>query len=312
MTSVRGIKAELKRAARFLGWKRPIASGDPLQIANAVGASSANTSSAAKTSQISLALRYRELAERRQPLPALNDVQFRAFSQNGEDGILLYIFALVGTKNKRAVEICAGDGISCNSANLILNHGWHALLVDGDEALVNRGRAFYRRHRDTFSFPPVQVSAWIDRESVNDVIARHGFAGEVDLLSIDLDGVDYWIWDAIDVISPRVVVVETQCIWGHERSVTVPYRADFRSPLVDGFGIYSGASLPAFVKLGRLRNYRLVGTEALGFNAFFVRNDVGVGLLPEVSAEACLDRPFVHWASQRFLPLVQDKEWVEV
>lgn len=272
----------------------------------------ANSSAASKTGQLQLSLTWKAMARRGDPLPPFGDVEFRAYSQNGEDGILLYLFSLLGTTNKIAVEICAGDGIQCNATNLILNHGWTALLVDGNEELVQKGRAFFAAHPDTFSYPPTFVRAWVDRESINEVIARHGFSGEIDLLSIDLDGVDYWIWDAIDVVSPRVVVVETQCIWGADRAVTVPYARDFHSPLVEGFGIYGGASLPAFVKLGRNKGYRLVGTQALGFNAFFVREDLGAALLPEVSASACVDRPFVRWAAERFLPLVKDKPWVEV
>ena len=271
-----------------------------------------NSSAAAKTGQLQLALSWKAMARRGEPLPSFGDVEFRAYSQNGEDGILLYLFSLIGTTNKVAVEICAGDGVQCNATNLILNHGWTGLLVDGSEEQVRKGRAFFASHPDTFSFPPTFAHEWVERETINDVIAKHGIGGEIDLLSIDLDGVDYWVWDALDVIRPRVVVVETQCIWGADVAVTVPYARDFQAPLVDGFGIYGGASLPAFVKLGRRKGYRLVGAQALGFNAFFLRDDLGIDLLPEVVAASCLDRPFVRWAAARFLPLVRDKAWVEV
>jgi hypothetical protein len=270
------------------------------------------TSVASKVGQIRLAHEWKRMSQHGEMLPSLLDVEFRAFSQNGEDGILLYIFSLIGTYKRTCVEICAGDGIECNSANLILNHGWTGLLVDGDEGNVQRGKRFYATHPDTFSFPPQFARAWVDRETVNDLVERHGFKGDIDLLSLDLDGVDYWIWEAIEVIRPRVVVAETQCIWGADRSVSVPYRRDFSSPLIQGFGVYSGASLPAFVRLGKRKGYRLVGTQALGFNAFFIREDLGPEILPEVSAESCLDRPFVRWAMRELRPLVKDKEWVEV
>jgi hypothetical protein len=265
----------------------------------------ANSSAAAKASQLLLVQEWR-----RSPVPRFNDAELRAYSQNGEDGLLLYLFARLGTTNRTTVEICAGDGVQCNSANLILNHGWQGILFDGDRASIDAGCAFYAQHPDSFSFPPRFVHAWIDRETINGKLAAAGCPSDPDLLSIDLDGVDWWIWDVLE-IHPRVVCVETQCIWGADRSVTVPYARDFRSPLVQGFGIYSGASLPAFVKLGRKKGYRLVGTQALGFNAFFVRGDLDGGL-PEVTAAECLDRPFVRWASAKFLPMVQDKEWKEV
>lgn len=270
------------------------------------------TSVAAKTGQLLLAGQWRLMARNKSPLPSFDEVEFRAFSQNGEDGILLFIFSVIGAEHKTCIEICAGDGLECNSANLILNHGWRALLIDGDKRNVEMGSAYYAKHRDTFSFPPVFAHAWVDRETVNQLIEQQGFSGEVDLLSIDLDGVDYWIWEAIDVIRPRVVVVEAQCIWPADRSVTVPYRSDFQSPLIKGFGVYSGASLTAFVGLARRKGYRLVGTQTLGFNAFFVREEIAADLLPEVDAQTALDRPFVHWARRELLPLVIDKEWVEV
>lgn len=273
---------------------------------------SAPDSVGSKVGQQILVNQYRALKERGGELPSFADVEFRAYSQNGEDGILLYVFSLIGMGQRRCVEICAGDGLQCNSANLIINHGWHGLLVDGDEALIERGRAYYARHGDTFCFPPRLLHSWITRENVNSLLRTNGFEGSIDLLSLDIDGVDYWIWDALEAVRPRVVIAEIQCIWGEDRSVTVPYAPDFRARFVDGFGIYSGASLPAFVKLARRKGYRLVGVQRLGFNAVFVADGVGEDLLPEVPAASCVDLPFVRWARENLLPRVKDLGWVDV
>lgn len=264
------------------------------------------------TSQILLKQHYRMLAKNDISKINFRDIGFRAYSQNKEDGILLFLFSVIGTTNKYCVEICAGDGIQSNSANLIINHGWNGLLFDGDQAAVKRGEVFFRKHPDTFSFPPKFVHAWITRDNINTLIAEHGVKGEIDLLTLDIDGVDYWVWEAIDVISPRVVVAEIQCIWGDERSVTVPYADDFKTQYVNGFGVYSGASLPAFVSLAKRKGYRLVGVEEYGFNAFFMRNDVGADVFPEAAIETCVNLPFVTWAKKEFLHLVKDKPWVEV
>ena len=269
-------------------------------------------SSIAKENQILLMLAYQKRKADGEPLLPLHAVEFRSYSQNGEDGILCYIFSLLGTTSRRSVEICVGDGTQCNTANLILNHGWEGLLVDGNELNVLKGKAFYEGHPNTVSYPPRFVHIWVTRENVNELVQSSGFEGEIDLLSLDIDGVDYWIWDAISVIRPRVVVLEAQVIWGADRSVTVPYRSDFRAEYVNGYGVYSGASLPAFVKLARAKGYRLIGAQLYGYNAFFIRDDVGVGLFPEVSAAECLTHPFVRWAQETLLPLVKDKEWVEV
>ena len=272
----------------------------------------ARDSCASKLSQLLLVQHYQALARSGGPLPCFADVEFRAFSQNGEDGILLYIFALLGAGRRRALEICASDGIQCNAANLVVNHGWEALLFDGDPASISRGKTYYTHHPDTFSFPPRLVPAWITRENVNQLVRENGFEGKIDLLSLDIDGNDYWIWEALDVVSPRVVVAETQCIWGSDRAVTVPYDPQFRAGFIQGFGVYSGASLPAFVRLAARKGYRLVGVQRLGFNAFFVRDGLGEDLFPKVEPSDCLNLPFVHWARQNLLPLVKDKPWVEV
>ena len=271
-----------------------------------------NTSSSAKTGQLTLVNQYRTMAAAGMRLPDLSNAEFRAFSQNGEDGILLYLFAILGTTNKVVIEICAGDGIQCNSANLILNHGWHGLLVDGNPELVRKGKEFYALHPDTFTLPPQFIHAWIDKETVNDLIGNAGFSGEVDLLSIDVDGVDYWLWEAITVINPRVIVTEVQCIWGPQPSLTVAYDPAFQAPTVNGLPLHAGATLQAFVKLARRKGYRLVGVNSLGINAFFVREDISHECLPEVSAEKCLDKPFVHWAMKNLLPCVKDENWVTV
>ncbi len=234
-----------------------------------------------------LMFHYQDLRRRGLPPLGFRDVELRAFSQNGEDGILLYLFSLIGFTNRRAVEICAGDGVECNTANLIVNHGFRALLLDGDANHVAHGEAFYAQCRDTCYDPPVFLHRWVTRANVNAMVGEQGFDGPIDLLSLDLDGVDYWIWQALDCVEPRVVVLEYQPVWGPEHAVTVPYRDDFaldfsRQPF------YCGASLAAFVKLGRAKGYRLVGCNRQQFNAFFLRAGVGEDVFPEVPAARCL------------------------
>ncbi len=267
-------------------------------------------SSVDKGSQILLTLKYKQFLYDKRPLPTFGDVGFRAYSQNDEDGILLYIFALIGTTNRRAVEVCAGNGIERNTANLIVNHGWTALLFDGDKDNVSRGQSFYSRCRDTFIFPPTFVHAWIEAENINTLISDHGFHGEIDLIVIDLDGMDYWVWKAIQCVSPRVVVVEYHNIWGPDKSVTVPYQRNFNR--FDTHPDYCGASLPALVKLGRQKGYRLVACNRYGFNAFFMRNDIAEELFPEVSADSCLEHPMAIQGRETRLPQVINFKWIEV
>jgi hypothetical protein len=265
--------------------------------------------------QIGLTLSYRAVLEAQRPLPRFDEVGFRCHSQTDEDGILLFLFAVLGVTNKRCVEICAGDGVECNTANLILNHGWNGLLVDGDERNVERGLRFYGRSRRTYVYPPEFLQAWVTRDSVNDLLRSRDFAGAIDLLSLDMDGIDYWIWEALDAVTPRVVVLEYQDILGPDRCWTVPYADDFRAsdyPMTGGQPDFAGASLAAYVKLGRRKGYRLVGTNQYGYNAFFVRNGLRDELLPEIDAHACFGHPKVVRGMRERFPRVERLPWVEV
>jgi hypothetical protein len=105
-----------------------------------------NSSSLSKIAQIQIFQNWKNLKNTQDAFPKVDEIEFRAFSQNGEDGILLYIFSQIGILNKRVVEVCAGDGIQCNSANLIINHGWEGLLFDGNDDLVKNYLHYREKH----------------------------------------------------------------------------------------------------------------------------------------------------------------------
>jgi hypothetical protein len=269
-----------------------------------------------RENQILLALKYRELRASKHPLPSFAEVEFSRYSQNGEDGILLYVFSLIGTTNRRTVEACAGDGIECNSANLIINHGWEGLLFDGNEEAVRKGNKFYQQRTNAWKFrrlPPQLIHAWITRDNIDDLISSHGVAGEIDLLSLDMDGVDYWIWKSIVCIMPRVVVVEYNNRWSASQSVTIPYTDNFSGEDlgVDGAG-YFGASLGAFNKLAKEKGYRLIGANSPNTNAIFLRGDVGKEFFNEVSVESCLASSYSIHQHQTKYPLIKDKPVIYV
>jgi hypothetical protein len=269
-------------------------------------------SSTTKPIQILLSQRYQEIVRRRDPLPAFREVEFRTFSQNGEDGILLFLFSIAGMTNRKLLDLGSGNGLVANSTNLLVYHGWTGLLLDGDENNVAMAREFFARCRDTGIWPPTVAQAWLDAESINQVVREHGMEGEIDLLSIDLDGNDYWIWEALEQVQPRIVVLEYLDILGPERAWTVPYRRDFVGEHDEGGLRYGGASLPAFVKLGRRKGYRLVGCQQYGFNAFFVRNDVAPDLLPEVAIGSCFTHPKVVQGMKTRVGDLLQRPWTEV
>ncbi|MEO8679895.1 MAG: hypothetical protein ABI665_12655 [Vicinamibacterales bacterium] len=253
---------------------------------------------------------YKTLVRTGAPLPSFKEIGFRIYSQADEDGILLYLFSIIEPHNRTCVEIGAGDGFECNTSNLIINHGWWGQLFDGNPLSVGRGKEFFRQHKDTFLHPPGFTHAWITAESVNPLIRDTGAAGQIDLLSLDIDGMDYWIWKALEVVEPAVVVCEIQNFVPPDLAVTIPYRPDFALTNFDDD--FRGASLKAMVHLGREKGYRLVGTHRYGFNAFFVKNGVADDLLPEVTPESCATDPYTKLAQQARWARVKDRPWVHV
>ena len=190
--------------------------------------------------------------------------RFGLWSQFSEDGLTLAIFREAGTVNARFVEIgCGANG--GNSGFLAAELGWSGLMVDADEQLLGVARHTFTEQVDV-------VEAWVTRENVNDLLEAHGMDGEIDLLSIDIDGNDYWVWEALNVVSPRLVIMEANLLFGRDRAVVVPYDADFDRK--DIKPSYFGASLAALAKLADVKQYRLVAVEGSGPNAFFLRNDV--------------------------------------
>jgi hypothetical protein len=207
----------------------------------------------------------------------------KVFSQNGEDGLLLHIFDRIGAPHKNFIEFGIEDGTECNSANLAIHFGWHGLFLEGSPSLAERARAFYHQRHGLRPQDVQVVCAFITKENVNELFASHGFKGEIDLLSVDIDGNDYWVWQAIDVINPRVVAVEYNASFGSERAITVKYDPAFDRYQKHPSGWYHGASLGALAKLAHSKNYLLAGCDSFGANAFFVRRDVAEGKLEELS-----------------------------
>jgi hypothetical protein len=190
--------------------------------------------------------------------------RFSFSSQNDEDGLVLAIFKRIGATDRRFVELgCGMNG--GNSGFLASELGWQGLMVDARDDAIRKIVVRFTGHK------VMAKNTRLTREEVNAFITENGFAGELDLLSIDIDGVDYWIWEALTACNPRLVALEYNWLFGAEASVTVPYSAEFDVNAI-GNRSYHGASLTALVHLGRRKGYRLIATERV--NAFFLRNDV--------------------------------------
>ena len=189
------------------------------------------------------------------------------FSQNDEDGIIQEIFQRIGTVNKKFIEFGVADGLECNS-RLLLMDGWTGLWIDGSEDNV---RGMREREGDRLTARQLFITANNIDPTLGDWANGHAEnPAEIDLLSIDIDGNDYWVWQAIESINPRVVVIEYNASFPPPIRFLQPYRPD---ATWNGSSYY-GASLDVLVELGTQKGYSLVGCCLAGVNAFFVRNDL--------------------------------------
>lgn len=242
-----------------------------------------------------------------------DEASANVYSSSGEDGIVAHILSVIGTGPKRCIDLGAGSVDGSNVANLIVNRGFHGLLIDADAASLQGAASFYGD--SAADHQPTIVNSVVTAENVNDLLRKHRFSGEIDVLSIDLDGVDYWIWKAIDAVEPRVLIVEYQDILGPDRSWTVPYRPDFS---VGDYAVnrdlnnYCGASLRAFARLSEERGLRLVGCSRGGWNAFFVRRGLAEAELPAATIESCFRFAWNEYGMAQRFPLVAEMPWEEV
>lgn len=209
---------------------------------------------------------------------SMREAEFRAFSQFGEDGIIQWLIERVPIDRTVFVELGAGSYRESNTRFLLEHDNWRGLAIDSDDDHIR----YLERTGLAWRQGITGRAAFITRENVNELLT--GEAGEIGLLSIDLDGMDYWILEAIRVVTPRIVVLEYNGLWGNTRAVSVPYDAAFARATAHWTWLYYGASLPAFCHLMGGRGYRFVGSNTTGHNAFFVRGDVA-GDLPDLTAE---------------------------
>ncbi len=219
----------------------------------------------------------------------------------------MFIFSIIGMDNKTFIEIGSDDGINSNSANLYFNFGWRGLFIDGNPNSIKRGKKFFDKYPHPWFYKPKFKCAMVTRENVNKLIEDAGFKGEIGLLSIDIDGNDYWVWDAITIISPKVVIIETHNEFGL-KNIVVPYDPNYSFP--GKHPVYHGASPVAMNKLANKKGYRLVGANELGFNFIFVKKGLADEVLPEVSIESVLQHPSVKEGYKKFDP-IKDWDYIE-
>lgn len=199
----------------------------------------------------------------RRPELRLEDYESTVYSQGGEDGIIEKLLELVPPTRHYAVEFGAGDGQSLSNVRLLMTrHGWGGLLIEGDARLAEECRQSY------LGYPGVRaVRAWVYPANVELLFEENGVPPDLDLLVIDIDGNDYYVWHAIREFRPKIVVIEYNGMFAPPVRMVIGFHP---AMYWSGQGAHFGASLQSLYELGKSKGYELVGTNSLGVNAFFV------------------------------------------
>ena len=223
-----------------------------------------------------------ELRQNQGKIPAIFcENEFKVFSQWGEDGLIQFLLRYVNIDNSVFVEFGVENYLESNTRFLLINNNWSGLVIDGspDNIAHIKSDPIYWRHNLKAH------CAFVTKENINDLLKENGVVGDIGILSIDIDGNDYWIWDAIDVVSPAIVIIEYNARFGTDMSVTVPYDRDFVRSQKHHSMIYFGASIKALCGLAEEKGYAFVGCGSAGVNAFFVRQDLMVKEITALTVE---------------------------
>lgn len=211
-----------------------------------------------------------ERVKKKGPVSSLEEVEMQVFSQWGEDGIIQYIVNNIEIPNKIFVEFGVENYTESNTRYLLVKNNWSGLVIDGSKENIEfvKNDPVYAKH------DLIAVHSFITKHNINNIIKENIDVEDIGLLSIDIDGNDYWIWKEISIIKPRIIICEYNSVFGPTKSVTVPYKDNFHRMAEHYSNLYFGASLGAFCHLAEEKGYDFIGSNSTGVNAFFVRKDL--------------------------------------
>ena len=204
----------------------------------------------------------------------LTDIEFKVFSQWGEDGIIEYLVSKLPIQNKFFIEFGVENYNESNTRFLMMNRNWGGIVIDGSNDNIE-----YIKNRDYFwKYNLNPIASFITKENINELIGNKlkelKIEPDIGLLSVDIDGVDYWVLKEIDCIDPMIIVCEYNSIFGNTIPVTVPYDDSFVRSNYHYSNLYWGANLKAFENLLHTKGYVYIGSNSQNLNAFFVKKEV--------------------------------------
>ncbi len=212
------------------------------------------------------------LNSQKKEIRSIQEMEFQVFSQWGDDGIIQYLISKINIPNKVFIEFGVENYKESNTRFLLINNNWSGLVIDGSEENIK----YIKNDIITWAFDIHATNAFITKENINDLIGvflKKGYPSEIGILSVDIDGNDYWVWKQIDVVNPAIVIVEYNAVFGDKNTWTIPYKPDFYRVNEHNSYQYWGVSLNALCHLAEEKGYYFIGCNSNGNNAYFVRKD---------------------------------------
>ncbi|MEO0311638.1 MAG: hypothetical protein RIQ89_1295 [Bacteroidota bacterium] len=206
--------------------------------------------------------------------------EFSVFSQWGDDGIIQFLTYYLGLKNGTFMEFGVENYTESNTRFLLMNNNWKGLVIDGSETNIHQIKNSYY----FWKYDLTALTHFVTCENINRIITENGFANDIDLLHIDIDGNDYWIWESINTIDPTIVIVEYNSVFGIENPASIPYEPNFQRKVAHYSNLYFGCSISALIHLAATKGYIFIGTNSNGNNAYFVKESKAKNL-KQISAQ---------------------------
>jgi hypothetical protein len=203
-------------------------------------------------------------------IESLSDAGFSIYSQFDEDGIIEWLIQRLPISSNRFIEFGVENYIESNTRFLLKNRNWKGLIMDSSPSYIDyiHKDNIYWRHDLT------AICAFVTPDNINELLEGANFKGKIGILSIDAGGMDYWIWKAMNVVDPDIVICEYNAVFGDLHAIVVPYQNNFESREAHYSGLYWGASTRAFELLALEKGYVLLGSNIGGHNLFFLRKEL--------------------------------------
>jgi hypothetical protein len=209
----------------------------------------------------------------------LAEVEWGVFSQFGEDGILNWLISFFPDMPKIFVEIGVGDYTECNTRLLLDGYGWSGHIFEGDSRSIDK----IKKSKDLWKKNIDINKSFINKKNINELLKKRVKEKEIGVLSLDIDGNDFWVWKAIESIKPKIFICEYNSLFGDMLPLSIPYNKNFIRSNAHYSNQYFGASINAMIKLSESKGYTFIGTPSTGVNAFFIETKCANKILPYIS-----------------------------